>query len=188
MNLFIVFVPLGLLVASALAAFLVGRFASPTSGQVLSARGSEQALAHELPYWAILDEGGLGLAVGVDLTYSVFYRLRGIDVDCLDAEALAQLSSSLHGILQNLQPGVVLEFHHSTDGDIAEPLSAYLTNAEGTTGIGRHLVESKATDLKGSPALRRSTLILGVSVPRSSTTGAGLLGFARKFPSFSVHP
>src|SRR5436305_530600 len=98
MNLLVVVVPLGLLVTSAVAVFLVGKVGR-TSGQVLAARLEEQPLAHELPYWSFLDDGGTGVAIHVDLTYSTLLKVQGVDVDCVDAETLRQINTGLHGVL-----------------------------------------------------------------------------------------
>src|SRR5688572_31241415 len=112
----VVGVPLGLVVLAAVVAFVTVA-AERGSGQRLAIRRREQALAHELPYWELLEDDGCAVAVNVDLTYSAFLALQGIDTDCLDNEALNQLSLALHGVLLNLPPGAVLQFLYASDAD-----------------------------------------------------------------------
>jgi len=104
-------VPLGLLAVGALAVYLSVRV-RPTSGRLLEARRDQQPLVHELPYWQFLEVEGLALAINVDLTYSTFLRLTGVDADCLDGAALGHLSEGLHTLLQNLTPSTTLQFLH----------------------------------------------------------------------------
>src|SRR4051794_38942156 len=68
-------VPAALLTTGAATSWLLARW-RVTSGQLLEARRDQQPLAHELPYWAFEDDGAMGVAIQVDLTYSIFFRLR----------------------------------------------------------------------------------------------------------------
>lgn len=95
------------------------------SAERLRARQAEQPLAHELPYWTFLDDRELGVAVSVDLSYSAFLELSGIDTDCLDAENLNQISHALHGLVQGLAADTVLQWTHWTDSDVGDTVARY---------------------------------------------------------------
>src|SRR5262249_50342923 len=155
--------------------FLSARI-TPGTGDGLRARQVEQPFAHELPYWAFVDAGGhggqpTGVAVHVDLTYSASLELTGIDTDCLDADALNQISLGLHSALQGFAPGVMLQFSHWTDGAVSSIVEAYRAEARGEHELGRVLVAEKAEALLRSPGLRRSHLLLTVSIPPVRTGG-----------------
>ena len=184
----VVALPAAGLAATALVAYLTVRLV-PGSAERLRARQAEQPLAHELPYWAFLDvgargEGGepreLGIMVHVDLTYSACLELAGLDPHCMDGEALGQTSLALHGVLQGLPPDTVLQFSHWTDGDVDEVIEAYRREAQGTHALGQALVDDKADGLLASAGLRRSHLLLTLSMPAAAPSGkdaaAGWLG------------
>ena len=153
------------------------------SRQLVEARRRQQPLAHELPYWHFFDEAGLGIAVNVDLAYSAFLELRGVDVDCLDDDRLVLLGEGLHSVLQNLPTATTLQFLHWTDGDVREQVTGYVEAARGSSPFGRRLVESKAKHLLRS-SLRRSRLVLAVTIHRAQAAD-GPFRFVRKFPRFA---
>jgi type IV secretory pathway VirB4 component len=169
--------------AAAAVAWLSVR-AEARSGDRLAARRAEQPLAHELPYWVFLEDGGAGVAVHVDLTYSCALELHGVDTDCLDNETLNQLSAGLHGILQNLPAGTVLQFIHTSDDRVEETVARYRAVAKSTHAIGRELVEAKASELLAHAGLRRTRLLLVIATPNPSDGVKGLLPkIARRFGS-----
>ena len=130
----------------------------------------EAALSPFVPFWAIVDANGLGVAAHTDLTYSCLAELSGIDADCLDDEALDHLGVRLHPILQNLPAGARLQFLHETDGNVRDTIEGYrASGAASPLGTpGRWLVELKANYLSGLSGLRRSRLLLSVSLPGPS--------------------
>lgn len=191
MTAWVYLVPTGALGISAALGYLSTRLAAG-SGERLHARQAEQPLAHELPYWEFVDDDGLGVAVGVDLAYSAFFFMAGVDTDCMDSPALNQVSHALHGVLLGLPPGVLLQFLHWTDGDVTELVERYRRQADGSSPLGRLLVEEKAQALLRSGGLRRSRLVLGIALPPSSRSGhrprnwQARLGLsAAKFPHVS---
>lgn len=183
----VVLVPVALLALSGLVAYLSTRV-ERGSGDTLRARRAEQPLAHELPYWAFLDDAGVGLAVNVDLTYSTFLELQGLDTDCLDNEALNHIALGLHGVLQNLPAGSVLQFLHATDANVSHTIDAYLDNAaHASSDVGRTLIEAKARDLVASGGLRRSRLVLSISLPNDFQSARGrAVGFTKKYPKLDA--
>jgi hypothetical protein len=178
--------------AVALAATTVMVFLSASIGRDsadrLRARQAEQPLVHELPYWAFLDTGDLGVAVHVDLTYSAFAELGGLDTDCMDSEALNQISHSLHGVLQGVPPDTILQFLYWTDGDVRKTVEDYRAHAVGAHPLGRMLIEEKSEALLRTRGLRRSRLVLGVSLAPATGAGAqasrwlGRIGFGPRSP------
>ena len=157
----------------ALPTTLVGLAAAIAYASVRSERGSgdrlrhqrrEQPFAHELPYWSFLDTDAGCAGINVDLTYSAFLELRGIDTDCLDEAALSLVSSGLQAAFQNLPAGTLLQFLHWTDGDISETVGRY-TSSTAATGLGAALVAAKARDVLTNSTLRRSRLVLVLSAP-----------------------
>ena len=72
MNPFLFLVPALFLAAGGAALWLLSRLA-PASGSKRQARQREQPLAHELPYWSLFEDKGVGVAVNVGVTdgYSV---------------------------------------------------------------------------------------------------------------------
>jgi type IV secretory pathway VirB4 component len=176
--------PLLLLGLAAVGAYLVGRF-SPGSGDHLRERQAEQPLAHELPYWTFLSDGDAGVAVNVDLTYSSWIDLSGIDSDCLDGEALAQINGSLHSLYQQLGAGAVLQFLAWSDSDVTSTIERYRAQAATATPLGRQFLEAKADALLAAGGLRRNRLLLTVSARNPfQPAAARALGFVRKFPAF----
>jgi hypothetical protein len=184
----IVLGPLLLLGASALIAYASVRL-ERGSGDRLRARQREQPLAHELPYWEFLDDRGAGVAVNVDLTYSGFLELAGLDLDCVPNEGLNQTATGLASLLQLVPPGAVLQFQHWTDSDVIAAVERYRRNAAGAAegSIARELVESKATFLSRSQGLRRSCLLLSVSLPTGSQgRPRSAFSFVRRHSSFTA--
>lgn len=182
----VVAMPIALIGLAVVAAFLSVRLA-PGSGDTLGARRAEQPLAHELPYWELIDDDGAGIAVNVDLTYTAFLELQGLDIDCVDNEALNQVNVGLHGLVQNLPPGTVLQFLHSTDADVTRVVERYRANARANAGIGHLLVEAKARELLGAEGLRRARLILAISLPNAfQQATARAMGFIRRFPGIGT--
>ena len=186
MNVLIFIVPAFVLACGAAVLFALSRLA-PSTGRQLRNHRVEQPLAHELPYWSLLDDQGAGIAVGVDLTYSTMFRVRGLDVDCIDAEALQQVTDGIHGVLLNLPTGTVVQFLHNTDGDIAGRLGDYRDATLADDGVGQRLIAAKIEHEAESRTLRRSSLVLAVSVPRTTTLTSELpIAFRTKFPALSA--
>jgi type IV secretory pathway VirB4 component len=150
------------------------------SGDRLAHRRNEQPLAHELPYWALLDAPGHGVVVNVDGTYSAAYELRGIDTDCLDDEALNQVANALHGVLLNLPSGTVAQVLFSTDGDVADLVERYRASARGRSAVGQRLVDAKAEELRATRGLRRSRLVLVLSAPNARNAAAERVPFLKQ--------
>jgi conjugal transfer ATP-binding protein TraC len=172
--LLVVGLPLALVLVATTLAFLTVRL-DRRSGDRLRARRAEQPLCHELPYWSFFDDAaGVGIAVHVDLTYSSCLELSGVDTDCLDAEGLNHITSSLHNVIQNVPAGVVLQFVYETHGNVTELVSRYRVQAEGREGIGAALIRHKADDIAANPHLRRSRLLLSIALPPDR----GVLGSA----------
>lgn len=171
--LFSTIVPTGLLTLGAAASALSVRLRS-TSGRRVAARRIEEPLAHELPYWGFVDDDGLGIAVNVDGTYSTVLALEGVDVECLDEAARAQLTSALHSILQNVPTGAVLQVCRWTDRDIDAALARYRRSARGESAFGQLLVDAKLRHAASHPMLRRNAVYLVVSLPPTKTPGATL--------------
>ncbi len=174
--------PLVLVAAGILAAWLTVRLRRG-SGDRLRARRIEQPLAHELPYWAFVDDGGAGVAVHIDGSQSAHLELWGLDTDCLDNETLAQITTALHAIVQSLPPGAVLQFVHWTDGDVSTTIARYEEATAASEGIGRALVEDKVRDLRRRGGLRCSRLVVSVSPPPPAAPAGRRLPFRRHFPS-----
>jgi conjugal transfer ATP-binding protein TraC len=188
-----VFLPPTVALGATAAVSYLGTRMTRGSAERLRARQAEEPLAHALPYWAFLDEGGAGLAVGVDGTYTALLELSGIDTDCADGETLNHVNHALHGMLLGLPAGVLLQFIHETTGDVADPVARYRAAARGSHPLGQLLVEEKAALLLGARGLRRSELLLAISLPPKVRSGpapaAGLgarLGLPlREFPQVS---
>ena len=92
----VIFLVAAILVAVplALAAYSVRLEGGSTSQ--LAKRQAAPALAAELPWWAIEEDGAL---VGIDLRYSFILSLVGVDVDCMADEDLEHLQQQIHGSL-----------------------------------------------------------------------------------------
>lgn len=163
---FLVFLCLAvvLVVACGGVAFLTTRL-ERTSGDRLRKRCAVQPLAHELPYWAFFEHETLGISVHVDGTYTGHLELHGLDTDCMDDEKLHNTSQSLHGVLQNLPPGAVLQLVHATDGDVTEMVNRFRARIPHTDAMGRVFLEAKAQHLLQHGGLRRTRLALAVSYP-----------------------
>jgi hypothetical protein len=73
----VLLVPLALIAVAVCLTFAATRL-EQGSGHRLQRERREQPLAHELPYWEILEDDGAGILVGVDLTYSIGLRLSGV--------------------------------------------------------------------------------------------------------------
>jgi len=181
----VIALPALLLGASVVVALLTVRL-ERASGDRLRARRAEQPLAHELPYWAFLDDDGAAVVVNVDLTYSAVLELQGLDADCMDNEALNHAAAALHGTIQNLTDGALLQFLHWTDSDVGDALRRYASVAEADGGIGGRLVNAKVVSIVDAGGLRRSRLLLAVSAPnRAQSPAARELGFVKRWPRTS---
>jgi hypothetical protein len=158
----------------------------PGSGDRLRRQRREQPFAHELPYWSFIDAEDGCIGVNVDLTYSAFLELRGIDTDCLDDAKLALVSGGIHSSLQNLPAGTLLQFLHWTDADVTDVVGRY-AQTTGTTALGAAIIAAKAQDVLGNSSLRRSRLILVLSAPNQAQSAkARAAGLVRRFPTLSA--
>jgi len=175
--------PIGLLLAAAAVLYLGAR-AERGSAQRLLARRAEQPLAHELPYWEFLDHDGAGVLVHVDHTYSLVLELEGIDTDCLDDDALVQATNAIHGILQNVPVGTLIQLLYDVDTDIGATVSNYRAAAIGEHLVGRELVQAKVDQVLRLGGLRRCRLHAVVSLTHAPDNGMfpGNVG-AAKWPT-----
>ncbi len=179
-------VPLLLIGLAAAGAYAVTRFA-PGSGDRLRERRAEQPLAHELPYWTFLDDDGAGVAINVDLTYSTWLELSGVDSDCLDQDALSHINVSLHSLYQQLPAGAVVQWLAWSDSDVTDTITRYRAQAASTSELGRRFLEAKAEALLAAGGLRRNRLLLCLSPPNPfQPAAARAMGFSRKFPPLTV--
>ena len=171
MNPYILLLPSVAMAATTLLIYMSVRL-RPGSADRLRARRAEQPLAHELPYWAFLDDADRGIVVNVDGTYSTALELTGLDTDCLDAESLNQISQSLHGVLQGLPAGAVLQCLYWTDSDVADLVRSYRAQEASAHPLGKLLVENKSDLLLHAHGLRRSRLVAVLSLPPAGMSSA----------------
>ena len=121
------------------------------------------------------------------MLYSTMFSVRGLDVDCLDTEALEQITQGIHGVLVNLPTGTTLQFLHGTDGDVSERLGHYRAATHANDGPGQRLVAAKLSHEAASSTLRRSSLFLVVSMPRATTLANSFpISFRTKFSALST--
>lgn len=140
-------------------------------------------LAHELPWWQLLDDGTI---IGTDLTYSAGLALEGVDSDCLDDADLEQIQRALHGTLQPLPAGTRLQWIHVTDHDHSAMLDAYHRQVVSRTGCAELLANQKLQALRDAQGLRRSRLYLFASLPRPSQGPLPRFGMPRRFQSVTA--
>lgn len=140
--------------------WLIGRASAAVHARTVRRRPAAP-LAHELPYWQILDTG---VVVGVDLTYSAALAVQGIDTDCLDGTELDRIGAQLHAAVRVLPAGTRLQWAMTTDRDHRDQLGAFRSGAPTARGLAALLADDKVAAVGSTAALRRSRLCLAISI------------------------
>ena len=154
------------------------------SAERLRKRQQAPAIAGELPWWGIEEDGAI---VGVDLRYSFVLELVGVDVDCMSNEGLEQLQSSIHAMLVSLPAETRLQYIHINDHNNEELVARYTSQVTSPSAIATAVKRARLQQLADSPRLRRSRLYLCVTLPHSQHEVLSRLSGPNKFETVSEY-
>lgn len=154
------------------------------SAERLRKRQQAPAIAGELPWWGIEEDGAI---VGVDLRYSFVLELVGVDVDCMSNEGLEQLQGSIHAMLVSLPAETRLQYIHINDHNNEELVARYTSQVTSPCAIATAVKRARLQQLADSPRLRRSRLYLCVTLPHSQHEVLSRLSGPNKFETVSEY-
>src|SRR3989338_6050864 len=128
----------------------------PTPLKNLKYEDEVNSFSHELPYWEIFDD----VIVFTDGSLGKAYRLKGIDLNCLDHESINDIAQKVRNFLNNLPENINLQFIVNTDSNYDDLFVQY---EKGGSALSSYLSKKRLSflkDLQNKSALKRHHLYL----------------------------